>query len=89
MIYAGDGISVPPFVGAEVHARDGMVGRVAAVLRSETSIPRFMVVATVGFASRYPVLACALITQIEGSVVRVDGECKRLRRLPEALPIVI
>jgi hypothetical protein len=80
--------AAPP-VGAEVLAPDGAVGTVAALLCSETSVARFMVISTGGLRGRYPVLACDLITEIDGSVVRVEGECKRLRRLPEALPIVI
>ena len=78
-----------PSVGAEVLASDGTVGRIAALLCSETSVARFMVIATGGLRGRYPVLACDLITEIDGSVVHVDGQCRRLRRMPEALPLVI
>lgn len=76
-------------VGDEVHARDGALGRVAAVLRSETAVPQFIVVATGRFRRRYPVLACGLITQVDGRVVRVRGLCRELRDLPEDLPFVV
>ena len=84
--YADSG--APP-VGAEVLAPDGAAGKVEALLCSETSVARFMVIATGGLRSRYPVLACDLITEIDGSIVRVEGQRHRLRRLPEALPTVI
>ena len=82
-------LGVAPAVGDEVHARDGALGRVAMVLRSETAVPRFIIVATGRLRRRYPVLACGLITQIDGRVVRVRGLRRELRDLPEDLPIVV
>jgi hypothetical protein len=82
-------LGATPAVGDEVHARDGALGRVAAVLRSETAIPHFIVVATGRLRRRYPVLACGLITEIDGRVVRVRGLRRELRDLPEDLPIVV
>ena len=78
-----------PAVGDEVHAHDGALGRVALVLRSETAVPRFIVVATGRLRRRYPVLACGLITQVDGRLVRVRGRRRELRDLPEDLPIVV
>jgi hypothetical protein len=82
-------LGAAPAVGDEVHARYGALGRVAAVLRSETAVPGFIIVATGRLRRRYPVLACSLITQIDGRVIRVRGLRRELRDLPEDLPIVV
>jgi hypothetical protein len=82
-------LGAAPAVGDEVRAADGAVGRVSAVLRSDTAIPRFMVVATGRLHRRYPVISCGLITEISGGIVRVHGDRAGLRRLSEDLPIVV
>jgi hypothetical protein len=77
-----------PQPGDEVIAADGSVGRVDRVLRSDDATPRYIVVAAGRVRRRYPVLPCGLITSAEGDVVRVRGQRRALRRLPETLPLV-
>jgi hypothetical protein len=78
-----------PTVGDEVLARDGVVGRVVEMLRTESDVPRYMIVATGRLRRRYPVIDCDLITRIDAEVVRVRGSRRVLVRFPESLPIVV
>jgi hypothetical protein len=78
-----------PEVGDTVYASDGQVGTVAGVIESEAPAARYIVVATGRFLRRYPVVHCGLIAQVGDGVVRVRGDRRRLRRLPEALPLVV
>jgi hypothetical protein len=78
-----------PAIGDDVVAGDGRVGRVARLLRTESAVPLYMIVAAGRVRRRYPVIACDLITDIDGRVVRVRGSRHALRRLPESLPLVL
>ena len=70
-------------------ARDRTIRRVAAALRTEATIPRFIVVGAGQLPRRYPVSACGLITQIDAGVIEVKGQRRVLRKLPGHLPIVV
>jgi PRC-barrel domain len=79
-------------VGDTVVAADGAVGRVERVIRTETSMPAYLVVAADRFLRRrYPVLPWSLVHGVDraGRRVHVAGRRGRLGRLPESLPIVL
>ena len=81
-----------PRKGDRVVAQDGDLGHVDSVLRSEKARPVYLVVA-VGVLPRrrYPILHCALVTEVDrmGARVYVRGDRRSLVRLPESPPLVI
>lgn len=80
-----------PVPGDVVMAHDGRVGRIATVLRSEDGRPRYAVVATGRVVRRYPVVPCELILGVDGAhrIVRVRGNRRTIRRMPQRLPMVL
>jgi signal peptidase I len=82
-------IAVAP--GDSVVARDGRVGRVVRILRTENGAPRHVIVAVGRLLRHYPVVPCALITSVDGArrTIRVRGDRRSIRSLSEALPIVL
>lgn len=79
-------------VGDTVLAQDGTLGSVDEIIRSESSVPVYLVVA-VGRSLRrkYPIVPCSLVTGIDRSRRRIHlaGRRARLGRLPETLPLVL
>ena len=77
--------------GDTVVARDGHVGRVVRVLRTERGAPRHVIVVAGRLLRHYPVVPCDLITSVDGArrVIRVRGERRSIRSLPETLPLVL
>jgi hypothetical protein len=77
-------------VGDRVLARDGEVGRIDRVVRSETCDPLYIVVA-VGrrFGRRYPIAPWSLVTHVDRArqLIHVRGCRRSVERLPETLPI--
>jgi hypothetical protein len=80
-----------PAVGDVVVARDGVVGRIVRLLRTESAAPQYMVVAAGRLRRRYPVISCALITRVESrdGHVHVHGDRLAMRRMSELLPLVL
>jgi hypothetical protein len=72
-------------------ARDGAVGHVERVLRTEQGVPHHVVLSVGRLLRRHPIVSCALITRVdrEGGVVRVRGDRRAIAALSEAMPIVI
>jgi hypothetical protein len=85
----GDTLRPTPAIGDEVIAQAGTVGRVVRLLRTESAVQRYMVVATGRFWRRYPVIACALITEIADGAIQVSGDRRALQRESEALPLIV
>lgn len=79
--------------GFSVHTRDGVVGVVETPLfPPDQATPDFLVVRVGGrLHSRHPVVAAALVEEVDASarVVRVRGARDEIARLPEHLPIAI
>lgn len=86
------GPGATPRVGDRVVARDGVVGRIDRIVRSETRDPTYIVVA-VGrrFRRRYPIAPWSLVTRVDRGrrQIHVAGRRRSLERLPETLPIAI
>jgi hypothetical protein len=80
-----------PLEGDIVLARDGAVGRVERVVRTERGVPHHVVLTVGRVLRRHPVVPCELITRVDraGAVVRVRGRRGTIRSLPEAMPLVI
>jgi hypothetical protein len=81
-----------PQVGDRVVARDGEVGRIDRVVRSEARDPLYIVVA-VGhlFSRRYPIAPWSLVTHVDRArrQIHIRGRRRSVERLPETLPITI
>jgi hypothetical protein len=79
-------------VGDTVVAEDGAVGHVDRIIRAESRMPVFMVVASRRrVRRRYPVIPSSLVTRVDrrGRRVHVRGLRRSLGTLPEHLPIVV
>jgi len=79
-------------VGDVVVARDGSLGHVAGIVRSETRAPVYLVIAVRRLLGRrYPVVPWSLVTGVDRSRgrIHVEGRRERLGRLTETLPIVL
>ena len=79
-------------VGDTVLAQDGTLGRIDRIIRSETSMPAYVVVAVRRLVGRrYPVIPWSLVTAVDRSRRRVylEGRGRSLARLSETLPIVL
>jgi hypothetical protein len=78
--------------GDTVVADDGILGQVEHVARSEAEEPVYLVV-RVGrlLRRRYPVVPIAVVTRVDSGrrIVEVRGHRDDVRRLPEALPLVL
>jgi hypothetical protein len=78
--------------GDQVVARDGALGQVDRIVRSDSGGPVYFVV-SVGpiLRRRYPVLHRTLVTGVDRrrAKVYVRGRRRLLERLPESPPIVI
>jgi hypothetical protein len=80
-----------PVPGDAVVARDGWVGRVERVVRTEQGVPHHLVVSVGRLLRRHPVIHCDLVTRVDRDrgMVRVRGDRDTIAALPEAMPIVI
>ncbi len=79
-------------VGDTVLAQDGALGRIERVIRSETSMPVYVVVAVRRLVGRrYPVIPWSLVTAVDRSRRRVyvRGRCGRISQFSETLPLVV
>ena len=79
-------------VGDTVLAQDGALGKIERVIRSETSVPVYVVVAVRRLGGRrYPVVPWSLVTAVDRSRrrVHVQGRCGTISRFPETLPLVV
>ena len=78
--------------GDTVLAQDGALGKIERVIRSETSMPVYVVVAVRSLVRRrYPVVPWSLVTAVDRSrrSVHVRGRCGTISRLSETLPLVV
>ena len=93
--HPGDGRPGPGHriaVGDTVVAEDGPVGRVEQILCTESSEPRFVVVAVRDrFRRRHPVVPCGLVARVDSARREVHARARRttLSRMSEAVPIVL
>jgi hypothetical protein len=85
-----------PQVGDRVFARDGEVGRVETVVRSDSKDPLYVVVAVRRrfgrrFGRRFPIAPWSLVTNVDRSRRRIHVRgCRRsVERLSETLPITV
>jgi hypothetical protein len=79
-------------VGDVVLAQDGALGRVESLIRSESEVTVFLVVAAGRWPGRrYPVVPCSLVATVDrrGGKVRLRGRRRALARLSETLPILV
>lgn len=82
----------PAAIGDEVVAQDGSLGFVEQVIRFETRVAAYLVVAVGrGLGRRYPVVPCSLVTAVDRASRRVHlhGRRESLRRLSETPPLVV
>lgn len=79
-------------VGDTVLTQDGALGKIERVIRSETSMPVYVVVAVRRLVGRrYPVIPWSLVTAVDRSRrrVHVRGRSGTISRLSETLPLVV
>lgn len=81
-----------PQVGDTVVARDGALGEIESVVRTETQDPVYVIVTVRKVVGRrHPVVPWSLVSRVDRSRrrVHVQGRRRVVSRLPETLPLVI
>jgi hypothetical protein len=79
-------------VGDAVMAEDGAFGHVDRIIRAESRMPVYLVVAAGRtIRRRYPLVPAGLVTRVDRAreCVHVRGRRRSMRSLPEHLPIVL
>ena len=84
--------AAPIVVGDTVVADDGFVGQVEQILLSENATPQFVVVSVRDrLRRRHPVVPLSLLARVDRlrDVIHVRGGRNSIKRLPEALPLLV